>query len=74
MYDGVVEVLSGLAARHRLGTATAKRTDTARATLEAHGWRPLFGVVNGLGEDQPTKTATLARTLGLLGNPTPPTR
>jgi len=70
-YDGVVDVLARLSSRIRLATATAKRTDTASATLEAHGLSRFFTVVNGLDDDHPTKTATLVRTLGLLGDPDP---
>jgi phosphoglycolate phosphatase len=67
VYEGVVEVLTSLGARYPLGTATAKRTDTAVATLEAHGLAAFFAVVNGLGEDESSKAATLTRTLGLMG-------
>lgn len=67
VYDGVLETLTALSARHPLGTATAKRTDTARATLEAHGLTRFFDVVNGLGDDHPSKAATLAETLDLMG-------
>ena len=70
-YDGVADVLTGLAGRYLLGTATAKRTDTARATLEAHGLASAFGVVNGLADDHPDKAATLAQTLELLGGVDP---
>jgi len=70
-YDGVVEVLERLSSRVRLATATAKRTDTAAATLEAHGLSRFFAVVNGLDDDHPIKTATLVRTLELLGDPDP---
>ena len=70
-YEGVAEVLAGLAGRYVLGTATAKRTDTARATLEAHGLASHFEVVNGLAEDHPSKAATLAQTLQLLGDVDP---
>ena len=66
-YDGVVEALGLLAARVPLGTATAKRTDTAVATLDAHGLTRFFGVVNGLDDEDPTKAETLARTLALMG-------
>jgi phosphoglycolate phosphatase len=66
-YDGVVEGLTTLAARFPLGTATAKRTDIARAILEAHGLAPFFTVVNGLADDHPTKAETLAQTLELMG-------
>lgn len=70
-YEGVADVLTGLAGRYLLGTATAKRTDTARATLEAHGLASTFGVVNGLADDHPSKAATLAQTLELLGGVDP---
>ncbi len=71
VYDGVVEVLSALGARFPLGTATAKRTDTAVATLEAHGLDAFFAVVNGLGRDHLDKATTLTRTLELLGDVAP---
>jgi len=70
-YDGVVDVLTALTGRFPLGTATAKRTDTARATLEAHGLAPFFDVVNGLADDHPSKAATLAQTLELMGGVDP---
>ena len=70
-YDGVVEVLVALAARFALGTATAKRTDVARAILEAHDLAGFFAVVNGLGDDHLTKAATLAQTLQLMGDVDP---
>jgi phosphoglycolate phosphatase len=66
-YDGVVDALGRLAGRVPLGTATAKRTDTAVATLEAHGLSRFFDVVNGLDDEHPTKADTLARTLELMG-------
>ncbi|SEQ68761.1 HAD family hydrolase [Microlunatus flavus] len=66
-YEGVSAVLDRLAAELRLGTATAKRTDVAVAILEAHGLAGRFEVVNGLADDHPTKAATLAQTLDLLG-------
>lgn len=70
-YDGVVQVLTALAGRFPLGTATAKRTDIARAILEAHQLASFFAVVNGLGDDHPTKAETLAQTLELMGGPDP---
>lgn len=70
-YAGVVDALTALAARVPLGTATAKRTDTALATLEAHGLARFFTVVNGLADDHPSKAETLAQTLSLLGGPAP---
>jgi phosphoglycolate phosphatase len=66
-YDGVVDVLTALRAGFAVGTATAKRTDVAVAILQAHGLASFFEVVNGLDDDHPTKTATLTRTLELLG-------
>ena len=70
-YDGVVDVLRVLAVRVPLGTATAKRTDTALATLEAHGLAGFFEVVNGLADDHPTKAETLTQTLELMGHLAP---
>lgn len=66
-YDGVVDALGALAARVPLGTATAKRTDTAVATLDAHDLGRFFHVVNGLDDAHLTKTETLVRTLELMG-------
>ena len=66
-YEGVDDVLRTLAGRFVLGTATAKRTDVALATLEAHGLAGHFDDVNGLDDARPTKTATLTRTLARLG-------
>ena len=71
VYDGIVEVLTTLGAHFGLGTATAKRTDTAVATLEAHGLASYFAVVNGLALDHPDKAATLAQTLELMGGVDP---
>lgn len=70
-YDGVTEVLTTLRRRFALGTATAKRTDVARAILEAHDLADCFAVVNGLGDDHPSKAATLAQTLELMGDVEP---
>jgi phosphoglycolate phosphatase len=67
-YAGVVDALTALAARLPLGTATAKRTDVAVAILEAHDLASYFTVVNGLGDDHPTKAETLAQTLELMGD------
>ena len=66
-YEGVVEVLTVLGGRVPLGTATAKRTDTALATLEAHGLAGFFAVVNGLADDHRSKAETLTQTLELMG-------
>jgi phosphoglycolate phosphatase len=70
-YEGVVEVLAALAGRHPLGTATAKRTDVAVAILRAHDLDPYFAVVNGLGDDHPSKAETLTQTLQLMGGVDP---
>lgn len=70
-YAGVGAVLAALAARYPLGTATAKRTDVAHALLEAHGLERHFRVVNGLGDDHPSKAETLRQTLELLGDVDP---
>jgi phosphoglycolate phosphatase len=71
VYDGVLAVLDGLTGRRPLGTATAKRTDVGRAILEAHGLAAYFDVVNGLGDDHPSKAATLTQTLELMGDVDP---
>jgi phosphoglycolate phosphatase len=69
-YAGTREVLQRLrAAGITLATATAKRTDVARAIVQHHGWTDLFAVVNGVDDQHQTKTATLSRTLELLGGP-----
>jgi phosphoglycolate phosphatase len=66
-YEEIDAVLTALAAHLPLGTATAKRTDVARAILESHGLTRFFTVVNGLADDHPSKAETLAQTLELLG-------
>jgi phosphoglycolate phosphatase len=71
VYDGVVGVLDELTGHRPLGTATAKRTDVGRAILEVHGLAAYFDVVNGLGDDHPTKAATLTQTLQLMGDVDP---
>jgi phosphoglycolate phosphatase len=70
-YDGVVDALTALQARYPLGTATAKRTEVGRAILETHGLDASFTVINGLGDDHPTKAETLTQTLELLGHVEP---
>lgn len=70
-YEGVLGLLERLGEEYALGTATAKRTDVAVAILEAHGLARCFEVVNGLADDHPTKAATLAQTLELLGGVDP---
>ena len=71
-YAGVPELLDALsAAQLPLGTATAKRTDTAEAILAAHGLDGYFAVINGADEARPTKTETVTDTLVRLGSPDP---
>lgn len=73
-YAGVTELLVGLrSAGVRLGTATAKRTDVARAILDHHGLTDYFEVVNGTDDHHRTKTEILRHTLELLGSPAPVT-
>jgi phosphoglycolate phosphatase len=70
-YEGVVELLDHLVSWIPLGTATAKRTDTAQAILTAHDLAHYFTVVNGTEETRTTKPETLADTLQRLGSPDP---
>ena len=71
-YAGVQELLDALSTRQvPLGTATAKRTDTAEAILAAHGLDGHFAVINGTDETRTTKTETVADTLVQLGSPDP---
>jgi phosphoglycolate phosphatase len=71
-YEGVVGVLEQLRARGvTLATATAKRTDVARAIVDHHGLGRFFDVVNGTDAQHTTKTETLGHTLELLGGPAP---
>jgi phosphoglycolate phosphatase len=70
-YSGIREVLATLGARLPLGTATAKRTDAALATLQAHDLDAAFAVVNGIDDNRTTKAETIAHTLDLLGGPDP---
>lgn len=65
-YAGVVEVLRSLDGTVLLGTATAKRTDTAEAILAVHGLAGYFQVVNGTDELRTTKPDTIAHTLERL--------
>jgi phosphoglycolate phosphatase len=69
-YAGVLELLDTLRTSGvTLATATAKRTEVARAIVAHHGLDSYFAVVNGTDDQRHTKTATLAHTLELLGNP-----
>jgi phosphoglycolate phosphatase len=71
-YEGIAELLAALRqAGVTLGTATAKRTNLARAILDHHDLSRYFTVVNGTDEQRSTKTATLDLTLHLLGRPNP---
>lgn len=69
-YPGVLEVLERLReAGAGLATATAKRTELARAILDHHRLSTYFDVVNGTDDQHHTKTETLRHTLELLGRP-----
>ena len=71
-YAGVQELLDTLRTQQvPLGTATAKRTDTAEAILAAHGLNGYFAVINGTDATRTTKTETVADTLVQLGSPDP---
>jgi len=71
-YEGVSALLDALvAAGVRLGTATAKRTQTAMAILGLHGLADRFTVVNGTTDRVTGKAETLAETLRRLGHPAP---
>ena len=70
-YPGMAEVLDTLAGRLPLGTATAKRSDTALATLQAHDLVAPFTAVNGVDDQHTTKAETLAHTIEQLGAPDP---
>lgn len=66
-YPGVVDLLDELERRGvLLGTATAKRTETAQAILEHHGLSHYFLVVNGTDDVRTSKTDTLAYTMELM--------
>ncbi len=56
-----------------LGTATAKRTDTAEDILGAHDLAGYFAAINGTDDRRTTKAETIAHTLELLGHPDPST-
>ncbi len=67
-YPGVPELLRILAQEGvLLGTATAKRTDTASAILALHGLATRFDVVNGTTDTITGKAETIAETLRRLG-------
>jgi phosphoglycolate phosphatase len=69
-YPGVLELLEALrAAGVVLATATAKRTDVARAIVDHHHLTDYFSVVNGTDDHHRTKTETLGHTLEQLGRP-----
>jgi phosphoglycolate phosphatase len=74
LYPGVDDLLHRLRRLGLpLGTATAKRTDTALAILVEHRLDQHFTVVNGTQGDQLSKRETIARTLELLGCTDPAT-
>jgi phosphoglycolate phosphatase len=67
-YEGVVELLGRLVeAGVTLATASAKRTATARAILEAHGLAAGFRVIGGTDAVRLTKAQTIAGVLDELG-------
>jgi len=69
-YPGITAALDRLAASGvRLGIATAKRTDLALAILRHHNLEHLFEAIGGAEVGHPTKDATLAHTLDLMGLP-----
>jgi phosphoglycolate phosphatase len=66
-YAGVEELLTGLMeAGVTLATASAKRTTTARAILDAHDLAPFFTVIGGTDETLLTKAQTIAAVLAEL--------
>jgi phosphoglycolate phosphatase len=69
-YDGVPDLLEELRrAGVRMATATAKRTEIARAIIGYHGLGSYFEVVNGSDDQHSSKTATLDHTLELMHRP-----
>jgi phosphoglycolate phosphatase len=67
-YPGVEDLLQRLtSAGLRLATATAKRTTTARAIIDAHGLASYFTLVAGTDEARLSKADTLAGVLADLG-------
>jgi len=72
-YPGIADLLIALRQTLILGTATAKRTETAEDILDAHGLASYFAAVNGTDDRRTTKAETIAHTLELLGRPDPST-
>lgn len=72
-YAGIVDLLDALPANLVLGTATAKRTETAEEILDAHHLAGYFAAINGTDDRRTTKAETIAHTLELLGHPDPST-
>ncbi|MCW2811507.1 MAG: putative hydrolase [Friedmanniella sp.] len=70
-YAGVPDLLATLSRRLPMTTATAKRTDVARAILTAQGLVEHFPVVTGTAPGRTTKAATIAYALSTLGDPDP---
>lgn len=67
-YPGVEDLLRGLVEQGAtLATATAKRTTTAEAIVEAHGLNEFFTVIGGTDERRTTKAQTIAAVLAELG-------
>ena len=72
-YPGISDLLAVLSRSLVLGTATAKRTDTAEDILRIHDLADYFAAVNGTDDRRTTKAETIAHTLDLLGHPDPST-
>lgn len=67
-YPGVEDLLSGLVRQGAiLATATAKRTTTAEAIVEAHGLTRYFSVIGGTDAGRTTKAQTIGAVLAELG-------
>lgn len=76
LYDGVAEMLDGLAAAGlTLGLATSKLTPFAETILDLFGIRKRFGVISGATADgsRVTKEQIVGHALDSLGRPDPRT-
>lgn len=70
-YEGIDSLLRRLAAAgFHLATASAKRTTTAAAIIDAHGLSQYFAVIGGTDQTRLTKAETIGRVLAdLEANP-----
>lgn len=73
VYPGIVDLLTALDGRVRLGTATAKRTDIAESILRTHGLAGRFVAIVGTDPVRSTKAETIGHALTRLGDPDPGT-